>query len=187
MVRGRSPAAFEQSFWQRSRWRRAGETVEVKASTELGQSGMMVVRVRRAAVGDAVAIAVVHVRAWQAAYQGLLPQAYLDGLDPGQRREGWERILAETAWPQPATLLAEDAEGVVGFTRLCPTRDQDGDPAMVGEITCIYLLPAVWGTGIGRQLMQQSLMVLGEAGYQQATLWVLDTNERARRFYEAGG
>ena len=146
----------------------------------------MVVRVRRAACGDAAAIAMVHVRSWQAAYQGLLPQAYLDSLDPGQRRDRWERILAETTCSRSATLLAESTEGVVGFARLCPTRDDDGDPAIVGEITSIYLLPAAWGTGIGTQLMQQSLRVF-ETCYQQATLWVLDTNERARRFYEIGG
>jgi hypothetical protein len=37
------------------------------------------------------------VRSWQAAYQGLLPQAYLDGLDPAERIV---RILvADAGWP----------------------------------------------------------------------------------------
>jgi hypothetical protein len=35
--------------------------------------------------------------------------------------------------------------------------------------------------------MAAALGRLGEAGFGQVILWVLDTNVRARRFYEAGG
>ena len=35
--------------------------------------------------------------------------------------------------------------------------------------------------------MDAALGRLAEAGFHQATLWVLDTNVRARRFYEAAG
>ncbi|MGW9030074.1 hypothetical protein ACWGQ5_39485 [Streptomyces sp. NPDC055722] len=31
------------------------------------------------------------------------------------------------------------------------------------------------------------MTTLGQADYAQAALWVLEDNERARRFYEAGG
>jgi hypothetical protein len=35
--------------------------------------------------------------------------------------------------------------------------------------------------------MSAALACLAEARFGQATLWVLDSNARARRFYEAGG
>jgi hypothetical protein len=35
--------------------------------------------------------------------------------------------------------------------------------------------------------MQACLASLYEAGFAEATLWVLDKNVRARRFYERGG
>jgi hypothetical protein len=35
---------------------------------------------RRAEPADAMEVARVHVRSWQVAYRGLLPDAYLDGL-----------------------------------------------------------------------------------------------------------
>ena len=35
--------------------------------------------------------------------------------------------------------------------------------------------------------MDAALNTLRQAGYTQATLWVLDTNARGRQFYEAGG
>ncbi|HEU5421786.1 MAG TPA: GNAT family N-acetyltransferase, partial [Streptosporangiaceae bacterium] len=40
--------------------------------------------------------------------------------------------------------------------------------------------------GLGRMLMAEAVSQLA-AGYEQATLWVLDTNDRARRFYARTG
>ncbi|HEX6499756.1 MAG TPA: GNAT family N-acetyltransferase [Micromonosporaceae bacterium] len=143
--------------------------------------------VRPAGLADADAIAVVHVRSWQAAYRGLLPQDLLDGLDPEQRLPGWQRTLTATAWPRRGVLVAVDGDAVVGFAGLGPSRDPDGDPDIVGEVQGIYLDPRVWSRGVGRELMAECVRILGEAGYRQATLWVLDGNKRARRFYEAAG
>jgi hypothetical protein len=71
-------------------------------------------RVRKAGVGDAIAIAVVHVLSWQAAYEGLVPQDYLDGLDLARRRELWDTVLAEDAWPRSGVLVAENEDRVTG-------------------------------------------------------------------------
>src|SRR5690606_41064361 len=57
----------------------------------------------------------------------------------------------------------------------------------VGEVTAIYLRQAHWGRGIGRRLFAAVVDRLREAGFEEAILWVLDTNARARRFYEAAG
>jgi len=145
-----------------------------------------IVRVRRARPDDAVAIAHVHVRSWQSAYRGLVPQEYLDGLDPERRRQMWERVLATDGWPRSGTLVAENDDGVVAFAHVGPSRDDDAE-GTVGELSAIYALSTVWGTGVGRALMAEALRTLAGAGYAEATLWVLDTNERARRFYEAAG
>jgi GNAT superfamily N-acetyltransferase len=74
-----------------------------------------------------------------------------------------------------------------GFAAVGPTRDEDQNPERVGEVRAIYVLPDAWGTGLGRQLMAAALERLAAEGFAQATLWVLDSNARARRFYEAGG
>jgi len=132
-------------------------------------------------------IAIAHVRSWQAAYRGLMPQDYLDNLDAEQRRPLWERILGEAQWPRAGTFVAEDSRNVVGFAHFCPARDADAEPASAGELAAIYLVPEAWGTGLGRELMISGLSALSEAGFGEAMLWVLDTNSRARRFYEAGG
>ncbi|HZV25442.1 MAG TPA: GNAT family N-acetyltransferase [Acidothermaceae bacterium] len=144
--------------------------------------------IRRALADDALGVATVHVRSWQAAYRGLMPDVYLDQLDVERRRAGWERSIAETDWPRTGTLVATEANGtVVGFAHVGPARDDDLDPLVVGELAAIYLLPQVWGSGVGRRLMLAAVNVLRDAGFAEAILWVLEGNERAQRFYEIGG
>lgn len=144
-------------------------------------------RIREATVADAAHVAEVHVRSWQVAYRGLVPQDYLDGLDPAARRERWSALLADDRWPRAGTLVAELDDRIVGFASILPARDADLDPAAFGEIAAFYLDPGVWRRGIGRRLMAAALDRLAAAGYPRAALWVLDTNLRARRFYEATG
>jgi GNAT superfamily N-acetyltransferase len=140
---------------------------------------------RAARLDDAAAIGLVHVRSWQAAYAGDFPQHYLDALDPTQRADGWRHILGRTDRDRQADLVA-DLEGKIGgFASVGPCRDDDAHGA--GEVYAIYLLPELWGRGLGRQLMSAALDTLTGFGFDEATLWVLDRNDRARQFYEAGG
>jgi GNAT superfamily N-acetyltransferase len=145
------------------------------------------VSIRRAGADDAMGIAIVHVRSWQAAYRGLTPGDYLDSLEADQRLPAWERILGEAQWPGTGTFVAEDGGEIVGFASICPARDEDAEAAGAGELAAIYVLPGLWGTGLGRELMTSGLAALSDAGFGEATAWVLDTNSRARRFYQAGG
>jgi len=150
--------------------------------------------IRRAVVDDAAAIARVHVRAWQHAYPGLVPQDYLDALDAEERARAWQHVLMSTAWPHTGVFVATcpDASApgdgaVVGFSAISPSRDDDADPSAVGEIQTVYVDPAAWGTGTGSRLVTRALDELRAAGFGAATLWTLSTNERARRFYERRG
>jgi hypothetical protein len=49
--------------------------------------------VRPARPSDAGAMGALVVRAWQAAYRGLMPDDYLDGLTVDDRADQWTRIL----------------------------------------------------------------------------------------------
>src|ERR1700761_5929211 len=119
--------------------------------------------IRAACAADAAQIAVVQVRSWQAAYRGLLPQAYLDGLDPAQRVGRWERALAEGVAGRAGVLVADAGGTLLGFVAYSPSHDGDADSDRVGEIGAIYLLSSAWGKGIGRQLMNAALARLAEA------------------------
>jgi GNAT superfamily N-acetyltransferase len=147
--------------------------------------------VRPAGQDDAPGIATVHVRSWQAAYRGLLPQDFLDGMVVSvERVDRWRTILGADAAAGRTTFVAtSDAAGadiVLGFAHVAPSRDDDAD-ATTAELIAIYALPDAFGTGAGRTLMRAGLDWLAAAGYTQATLWVLVGNARAIRFYEAAG
>jgi GNAT superfamily N-acetyltransferase len=143
--------------------------------------------VRPATRADALAIATVHVRSWQAAYPGLLPQSYLDGLDPLERRDRWEAILDATRWPGTGTLVLVDdghPSPVIGFAAISASRDDDVDRLTVGELQTLYLDPGVWRRGGGSLLLRAAQGHLGHAGFSTMSAWVLETNARARTFYE---
>ena len=137
--------------------------------------------IRPATADDARDIAEVHVRSWQMCYRGLLPQPLLDGLDPAPRVPRWREIVGSGG------VHVADDSGVIGFAHACPTRDPDSDPAVVGELTSVYVRPEQWGLGAGRALVDAALADLRGAGLAVATLWVLDTNARAIGFYTRTG
>ena len=140
--------------------------------------------IRPARVEDAEAIAGVHVRSWQAAYRGIVADGFLDALSVEDFAARHQRWLTEAQNP---TLVSEREGSVLGFANLGPSRDPDDDPARVGEVYAIYLEPSAWGLGLGRELMAASRSLLRELGFQEATLWVLSDNQRARRFYFQDG
>lgn len=140
--------------------------------------------IRPAEHDDALGIAEVHVESWRATYQGLVPQPLLDAMSVDRRADAWRQWIAST---EGQTLIAtDDARGeVIGFINVGHSRDDDAQPD-VGELRAIYLRPAWWGAGIGRQLHDAGLKLLWRE-FSAATLWVLDTNARARAFYERHG
>lgn len=145
--------------------------------------------IRPAVLADALSIATVHVRSWQAAYPGLVPQDYLDSLSPEVRLPHWENILANATEPTRSTLVftVEPDDDIIGFVSYAPSADGDDDPAKVAEVQTLYVDPGAWAQGAGDQLLSAALVALADAGFEQVTLWALHSNERARRFYERRG
>ena len=98
--------------------------------------------VRPARPDDAAGIAAVHVAAWQGAYAGILPQAYLAGMSLMRQAAYYHaRILAG-----PGVFVAA-APSVVGFATAGRPRTRGlGD----GEIETLYVLDDWREQGVGR-------------------------------------
>jgi L-amino acid N-acyltransferase YncA len=144
-------------------------------------------RVRVAVPADVSAIAELHVRAWQAAYRGQLPQHHLDTLDVDTRRQRWQRHLAEPQERWGSVLVVELPTGdLAGFVSVGASRDDDAAPDC-GEIASLYVEPTLIGRGHGRALMSAALELLSRNGFRQATVWALSTNQQGRRFYQKAG
>jgi ribosomal protein S18 acetylase RimI-like enzyme len=145
---------------------------------------MQTAQVRKATIEDAAGIARVHVRAWQVAYRGHIPDEYLDSLDVEKRTKMWRQLTRDA---NKIVLIAEDGEsGVIGFSALGASRDAEASTD-TAEVLAIYVRPEKWQRGIGRALLSASLDQLRTRGFDQVTLWVLDKNKRARSFYESFG
>lgn len=141
--------------------------------------------VRPAVVEDADAIGRIHVASWQAAYVDTLPADFLRGLSVTGRQDGWRQLLACGDRTQ-RVLVVSDGTTVAGFGSVGVSRDPDAAPE-VGELRSLYLDPPAWGHGLGRALHEAAVDALRRDGHPRATLWVLDGNHRARRFYERAG
>lgn len=145
------------------------------------------VELRDATPADAHGIATVVVASWRAAYRGLLPDGVLAGLSVPDREQFWSDALT-TRRPNTRTVVATIDGAVVGFAATGPplVPADRADPTL-GDLYALYLTPDVWRRGIGSQLHAAALDRLRSCGFRHAGLWVLDTNERARRFYRSLG
>ena len=156
--------------------------------------------IRPAEPDDARELAEAHIRAWQAAYRGMMPDTFLDGLDTGRRAAGWRRAL-ESEPPGYGVLVPVLDGRVVGFALTGPERadedgDEDGDtgdgeaprPFGAGELWAINVHPDAWGRGVGSALLRAARAALAEPRPRvRRSLWVVAGNARARRFYERHG
>lgn len=139
---------------------------------------------RQARPGDEEAVARVHVRTWQEGYRGLLPDDYLQTLDPADRAARYTFGQANDDG-HLYTEVAVDGEAICGFATTGGCRDTD-QPA-VGELYAIYVDPDWWSRGVGRALIEAARHRLSDQGYRRAVLWVLVGNTRAERFYRIDG
>lgn len=132
---------------------------------------------------DVDTVAEIRVRGWQAAYAGLMPQAFLDAMsvteEKARRRDIWQATRGHRI-----NLVAEDEGRVAGWACYGPERE---GPAGHGELYALYVRPSLIGTGIGRALCCAALVGAAECGYARMVLWVVKGNTRARRFYERAG
>jgi len=138
---------------------------------------------RLATPEDALSVAQVHVRSWQAAYRNLLPTDYLDRLRPEDRAKRYDFGNADPG--KPATIVAVEGDAAVGFATVAPARDADAQGR--GELCALYVDPQWWGRHVGLALVEQARCHLRGLGYQDAILWVLVGNTRAERFYSLDG
>jgi GNAT superfamily N-acetyltransferase len=142
------------------------------------------VQIRSAVRGDELAVARVHVRTWQAAYRGLLPDAYLAGLRPEDRAARYTFSSPDPDRPHTLVAIDDDGGAIAGFATVgLPTSD---DAEGAGELLALYVEPDRWRAGVGRALIDAARARLA-ARFTCAQLWVLDGNARAERFYAADG
>jgi ribosomal protein S18 acetylase RimI-like enzyme len=147
-------------------------------------TGVDTVRIRVATPDDAADIAQIHVASWRVAYEDLMPESILKGLEVSKRTDSWRSILEQSELPCFIEVLGENP---IGFAHISGSRDTDKEPSSVGEITAIYLDPAYWRRGFGTILINHAINALIDNGFSEVDLWVLEGHIMARHFYEKLG
>jgi ribosomal protein S18 acetylase RimI-like enzyme len=137
------------------------------------------VQLRPADPNDAMAVARIHVRSWQAAYRKLMPDEYLDQLRPEDRAKKYDFGSPDPL--KPYTIVLTESGVIRGFATTAPTRDSSMPG--YGELYALYVDPDCWGRGIGVALVTAARARLFDLGFRNAILWVLAGNVRAERFY----
>lgn len=136
---------------------------------------------------DVRAVARVNANAWRAAYDGVVDDAVLAGLDPEPSAERVAERL--DAWrSEPGVFLLAESDGtVVGYADF---RWGESTKAFVGDdeagLKAIYVSPERWGEGVGTALLERGLEELPD-DLRRVRLETLAENEAAKRFYEARG
>jgi GNAT superfamily N-acetyltransferase len=135
------------------------------------------VTIRRGVPAEAQALAQLHLDVWDDAYTGLMPQEILDErrAKVDERIERWRGILGQ----DEPTWLFENAEGLVGFVSIGPTRGPRHRHPL--QLFALYVRAGYWGTGVGYVLFEQAV------GDRVASLRMLANNEWAISFYQRQG
>lgn len=124
------------------------------------------------------AISKIYEESWKYAYNGIIPQDYLNSIPEGQ----WVSNLDN---PGRKTLICIDDDIFIGTSSFGKSRIKKLSDW--GEIFSIYLLPDYMGRGYGKILLQAAISELEKMEYKNIFLWVLSDNIRARYFYERFG
>jgi GNAT superfamily N-acetyltransferase len=88
-------------------------------------------------------------------------------------RSDWRSALAD---PGVQAFVAFESGEAVGFVSVG-----------YGYLRTLYVTPDTWNQGVGGALHDLALDQLGLAGVEEARLWALSENHRARQFYEKRG
>jgi len=145
---------------------------------------MTAITLRRATAVDAPAIARVRVDGWRTAYRGIIPDAYLDGMQVEASTAMWERVL--TAGPNTTSVhVADHAGKVVGFASGAMLAEPKH--GLDAELVAIYLRREFQHAGLGRQLVGAVVEAQRAQGATGLLTWVIAGNTAARVFYERLG
>jgi GNAT superfamily N-acetyltransferase len=132
------------------------------------------IRVRRAASGDADAVA--------ALFDGYR-QFYGQASDPAAARSF---IGARLAAGDSTILIAEAGGAPIGFAQLYPSFTSLG-MARIWVLNDLFVTPERRGEGAGRALLEAAAEFGAESGARRLTLSTQITNTRAQAAYESAG
>ena len=138
--------------------------------------------IRLAAFDDAKYCADIHAKSWSFAYNGIVPKSIIDTQN-ARWPMIWDKMLTNNTNSHYVIVFNSI---IIGFLTIAVSRDADLKEHFY-EIVGLYLDPVYIGVGYGKQAMDWIKKEIKSRGYEKISLWVLEENNSARRFYEKSG
>ncbi len=138
--------------------------------------------IRLATLDDAKYCADIHAQSWSFAYSDIVPKEIIDKHN-SRWPMIWNKMLANNI-DSHYVITLDDV--IIGFLTIAVSRDEDLKESFF-EIIGLYFAPEYIGAGYGKQAMDWIKKEIKSRGYDKISLWVLEENNRARRFYEKSG
>ena len=142
-------------------------------------------------------MSLIHALGWRDTYDKALPADYLAKEITDDR---WTAVFRRNYETQNGVrgLLLYRGDTAVSCLNYCPARTTNYNTGDIctfdnaayagwGEIASFYTLPSERGKGYGGLLFEEALRRLKSDGFENAFVFVLRENEKARRFYAAHG
>ena len=142
------------------------------------------VDIRPASTADAPAIAAVRIDSWRTTYRGLIPDAYLDGMQLDASTALWDRVLGAESSTAVVFVALRDGE-VIGFA--AGNMLKESKHGADSELTVVYLRRDAQRARIGHRLVGSVVEALRARGATTMIVWTIAGNKGARAFYERLG
>ncbi|WP_129595891.1 GNAT family N-acetyltransferase [Anaerophilus nitritogenes] len=142
----------------------------------------MRIKIKDAKLQDAQTISNIYALSWKAAYQGIIPQRYLDQL----KNNFWVEVFQD--WISNNIFKVKQIyENNISVGCIVYGKARDAMLPKWGEIVSIYIHPDYFRKSYGQKLLDDALADMKKDGYQNIYLWVLQENKNAQLFYEKNG
>lgn len=145
---------------------------------------------RLAGPADAGTVAALHAESWRRTYRGMLSDAYLDEVVPGERAEEWRRRLGgeRSAVSGPgergAAVLGESGGVLWGFAHVVA----DHDPRLGSYVSALHVDHRARRRGLATRLLAEGARwLVAQAASRRLYLEVVEANATARATYERLG
>jgi ribosomal protein S18 acetylase RimI-like enzyme len=138
--------------------------------------------IRLAVPADALEMADIIMRSWEAAYKDIIPAEYIREKN-ATRPALYKRVITDE---NTESYVIQYNGKTVGIMRVAAPQDDDmGDNAY--ELHYIYLHPDFFRMGIGTQAMKFAFNIACRLRKTEMTVWVFAENTNTIKFYEKCG
>ncbi len=138
-------------------------------------------KIALAGMADMEDMVKIHCAAWRQAYEGIISDDFIERKNRS-RRDKWQNILKGE---NKKHYLVKENGKAVGMVSIDLPRGE-AEPG-VYEVFGLYILPEYSRMGYGSAIMTWVENTIRTMGYEKISLWVLEPNLPARRFYEKLG